>query len=145
MTTPYQLAPQIHVSRRTLLRLAAGLAGSAAWPALEFRQLAAQQPKASGEPLAPLNRFSRMVQEWFVAEVRAAETKIKERLAALQTKAEAEAYVRSVQERIRECFGQEPERTPLNARVTGVVERDAYRIEKVVFESRPDFPVTANL
>jgi dienelactone hydrolase len=38
-----------------------------------------------------------------------------------------------------------PPRTPLNARVTGVLERKGYRIEKVVFESRPDFPVTAHL
>jgi dienelactone hydrolase len=46
---------------------------------------------------------------------------------------------------VRQSFGPEPERTPLNARVTGVVERDTYRIEKVIFESRPGFPVTANL
>jgi len=141
----FQLAPQIYVSRRTLLRLTAGLAGSIALPAVDRRIASAQQPAADAEKLAPLNRFSRMVQEWFVAEVRAAEGKIKERLAALKTKADAEAYVRSVQERIRECFGPQPERTPLNARVTGVVERDAYRIEKVIFESRPNFPVTANL
>jgi len=38
-----------------------------------------------------------------------------------------------------------PERTPLDARVVGAVERDGYRIEKVVFESRPGFPVTAHL
>jgi dienelactone hydrolase len=38
-----------------------------------------------------------------------------------------------------------PPRTPLNARVTGVLRRPGYRIEKVVFESRPDFPVTAHL
>jgi dienelactone hydrolase len=53
--------------------------------------------------------------------------------------------VRSVQERVRQSFGPEPERTPLNPRITGVVERDTYRIEKVIFESRPNFPVTANL
>jgi dienelactone hydrolase len=110
-------------------------------------KLRAQQPPAGAArpELVPLNRFSRMVQEWFVGEVRAAEAKIKERLAALKTKAEAEAYVRSVQERIRECFGPSPEKTPLNARVSGVIERDAYRIEKIIFESRPNFPVTANL
>jgi len=141
----FQLAPQIYVSRRTLLRLTAGLAGSIALPAVDRRIASAQQPAADAEKLAPLNRFSRMVQEWFVAEVRAAEGKIKERLAALKTKADAEAYVRSVQERVRECFGPQPERTPLNARVTGVAERDTYRIEKVIFESRPNFPVTANL
>jgi dienelactone hydrolase len=38
-----------------------------------------------------------------------------------------------------------PPRTPLEARVTGVVTRQDYRIEKVVFESRPHFPVTAHL
>ena len=38
-----------------------------------------------------------------------------------------------------------PEKTPLNPRTTGVVERDRYVIEKVVFESRPGFLVTANL
>lgn len=36
-------------------------------------------------------------------------------------------------------------RTPLNARITGTVERDGYRIEKLIFESLPGFPVTANL
>ncbi len=64
---------------------------------------------------------------------------------SLNTKADAEKYVRDVQERIRQCFGPEPERTPLNAKVTGVIERDAYKIEKVIFESRPEFFVTANL
>src|SRR5690606_5575347 len=58
---------------------------------------------------------------------------------------DAEAYVQSVQERIRASFGPEPERTPLKARVTRTVERDAYRIEMVVFESRPGFLVTGNL
>jgi dienelactone hydrolase len=38
-----------------------------------------------------------------------------------------------------------PPRTPLNARTTGVIRRPGYRIEKIVFESRPDFPVTAHL
>jgi len=38
-----------------------------------------------------------------------------------------------------------PPRTPLNARITGVIKRKGYRIEKLVFDSRPDFPVTAHL
>ena len=37
------------------------------------------------------------------------------------------------------------DRTPLNARVTGTVQRPGYRIEKVTFESRPRLYVTANL
>jgi len=38
-----------------------------------------------------------------------------------------------------------PERTPLNARVTGRAEREGYTIENLVFESRPGFYVTANV
>src|SRR5215471_17698091 len=135
-----EIAPSIFVSRRTVLRLAAtsSVAGAsaAAW---------AQEAKTARGELAPLNRFSRMVQEWFVDQVKAAEEKIKQRLAALKTKEDAEGYVRSVQERVRQSFGPEPERTQLNARVTGTVERDTYRIEKIIFESRPNFPITANL
>ena len=86
-----------------------------------------------------------MVHEYFVEQVRAAEQAGIKARAALKTKADAEAYVRDVREKIRTCFGPFPEKTPLNARVTGMVERDAYDIEKVIFESRPDFLVTANL
>jgi dienelactone hydrolase len=38
-----------------------------------------------------------------------------------------------------------PPRTPLNARITGTLQRKGYRIEKIVFDSRPNFPVTAHL
>jgi cephalosporin-C deacetylase-like acetyl esterase len=47
--------------------------------------------------------------------------------------------------RFTEMLGGLPERTPLNARTVGVVQRDGYRIEKVIFESQPGFHVTANL
>jgi dienelactone hydrolase len=102
-------------------------------------------PATTAASLPQLNRFPRMMQEWLVAEVRAAETRGNARRDALKTKADAEAYVKSVQERIRECFGPLPEKTPLNAKVTKILERDGYRIENIVFESRPNFMVTGNL
>jgi dienelactone hydrolase len=42
-------------------------------------------------------------------------------------------------------IGGWPEKTPLRPRTTGVLNRDGYRIEKLVFESRAGFRVTANL
>ena len=42
-------------------------------------------------------------------------------------------------------LGGFPDRTPLNARVTGTLERDDYRVEKLVYESLPGFYVTANV
>ncbi|MFM9963138.1 MAG: alpha/beta hydrolase family protein [Planctomycetaceae bacterium] len=132
------------LSRRECLQaigLGAWTAGaiSFTWPSLGI----AQEPKLANGP--PLNRFSRVVQDWFVDEVRSIEARIIADQASLKSKADAEAYVRKVQAKIRKCFGPEPERTPLNARVTKVVEREQYRIENVIFESRPGFLVTANV
>ena len=95
--------------------------------------------------IEPLNRFPRMVQEYFVQSVRRIERRANQRREALKTAADAEAYVRDVQEKIQQSFGPWPDRTPLKPRITGVVERDAYKIEKIIFESRPGFLVTANL
>ena len=58
--------------------------------------------------------------------------------------------VRQRQENIRRVviasFGGLPSAdTPLNARVTGTVQGDGFRIEKIIFESRPRHYVTANL
>lgn len=133
-----------HLTRRESLQaigLGTWAAGtmSFAWPTFGL----AQDPKPTNAP--PLNRFSRVVQDWFVDQVRNIEERVLAEQAALNTKSDAEAYVRKVQEKIRRCFGSEPPRTPLNPRVTGVVEREAYKIEKVIFESRPGFLVTANL
>jgi cephalosporin-C deacetylase-like acetyl esterase len=46
---------------------------------------------------------------------------------------------------ILDAIGGLPERTPLNARITGTLDRGDYKIEKIVFESLPRFFVTANL
>lgn len=45
----------------------------------------------------------------------------------------------------RRQIGAFPERTPLNARVTGRLQGEGYRVEKVMFESRPRHHVTASL
>ncbi len=50
-----------------------------------------------------------------------------------------------LRERIWSYLGERPARTPLNARIAGTLDRDGYTIEKVIFESRPHFYVTANL
>src|SRR5438270_465102 len=46
---------------------------------------------------------------------------------------------RLLRDRMTEALGGFPERTPLNARVVGSIERDGYRIEKIIFESQPHF------
>ena len=100
---------------------------------------------AAADDSKPMNRFPRMVHEWFVSQVRTSGRRHIEKLNRLKTKADAQQYVHDARARIRESFGPEPQRTPLNPRVTKTIERDGYRIENVIFESRPGFPVTANL
>ena len=134
------------ISRRSMLHtLSVGGAGMVAL-AGQLPVWAMQAPGAADAPaLTPLNRFPRMVQEFFVARENEVHQQRLKRLAALATKADAEAYVQTVRGKIRDCFGPFPEKTPLNPRVTKVVERDAYKIENLLFESRPGFLVSANL
>ena len=54
-------------------------------------------------------------------------------------------YQKQLREKFIEALGGLPERTPLNPQVTGVVKRDGYRVEKVIFESRPKHHVSALL
>ncbi|MBS1807088.1 MAG: prolyl oligopeptidase family serine peptidase [Acidobacteria bacterium] len=129
-----------NLSRRDWLQaLSLGTFGLASSP-----QLFAQTSEAA-QSLPPLNRFPRMMQDYFVARVREIEAASVKRKFAFKTKADAQAYVRDVKAKIRSCFGPMPAKTPLKAKVTGKVERDAYTIEKVIFESRPGFLVTSNL
>ncbi len=44
-----------------------------------------------------------------------------------------------------DAIGGLPQRTPLRPRITGTLDRDGYRIEKIIFESQPRFYVTANV
>lgn len=86
-----------------------------------------------------------MVLDDYVAQVRAINADRAKRLASIRTKREAFAYRDEVREAIGRAYRPWPRKTPLNARVVGVVERRDYRIEKVLFESRPGCLVTAHL
>ena len=54
-------------------------------------------------------------------------------------------YQRRLREQCLEAIGGLPERTPLRPRITGTVSRPGYRVEKVLFQSRPMHYVTALL
>lgn len=137
-TTPTELA--LDLSRRQAMTQMATIATIS--PLVFWSQASVAQAQ---KEYTQLNRYPRMVQEYFVRQVRAAGQVSRQRIENLKTKEDAVRHVKETQERIRLSFGEEPERTPLKPKVTGVVERDEYRIENVIFESRPGFPVTANV
>jgi dienelactone hydrolase len=105
----------------------------------------AQQADTAASVVPLLNRFPTAVQEYFMARLRDFDEQRLRKLQGIMTKAQAEAYVREVRQKLRTAFGPFPAKTPLNPKITGVLERDTYRIEKIIFESRPGFLVTANL
>ena len=65
-----------------------------------------------------------------------------ERISTKQGVEKRRAYIR---EKMIQALGGLPDRTPLNARTVAVLDREDYKIEKVIFESQPRFYVTANL
>jgi len=64
----------------------------------------------------------------------------------IHTIAEAERRKQSVRATLRELLGGLPDyHGPLNAQVTGTIRAEGYTIEKVLFQSLPNFYVTGNL
>ena len=92
-----------------------------------------------------LNRYPHMVQAYYVARVREAHRKRLEARAKLRTRADVLRLQKDIRAKIRRSFGPFPRRTPLNVRVTGKLDRPAYTVEKLLYESRPGFLVSANL
>ncbi|HEV2134927.1 MAG TPA: acetylxylan esterase [Terracidiphilus sp.] len=66
-------------------------------------------------------------------------------VAAIRTRAEAEASQQEVRGKLLELIGGLPERTPLDPKVLGETKADRFAIHKVLFYSQPNFPVTALL
>ncbi len=93
----------------------------------------------------PRNGYGHMVLDDYVARVRAVNADRAKRLSSIRSKKEAFAYRDEVREAIDKAYRPWPSKTPLNARVVGTIERRHYRIEKILFESRPGCLVTAHL
>lgn len=137
----YGLGGSGALDRRTWLQyIAAHAAAGTLLGGTAMRALAAE-PAA----IAPLNRFPRMVHDFTLRQVRRLSAEAQQQRDALQTRDDAQEYVAMVREKIKRSFGPLPKKTPLKAQVTGKLERSDYTVEKVIFESRPGFMVTANL
>ena len=90
-------------------------------------------------------RYGHMVHEHAVRRVRGFLQDRVRRLAGLHNASDAEAYVNDIREKAALCFPALPEKTDLRPRTTGMLDFKEFKVEKVVYESRPDFLVTANL
>ncbi|WP_236971135.1 alpha/beta hydrolase family protein [Membranihabitans marinus] len=95
-------------------------------------------------PTERSQRFSSMMQEYYVGLVKKKDKEHNQRIFGMSSKREALEYQSQIKKRWLDCLGPFPEKTELNPVITGQLNREGYRVEKVIFESRPGFKVTAN-
>ena len=122
--------------------LVLALLAIAAWPAVMLfgaDELAVLPKSIDGVP--PHD----MMKQYLLRQVEQARQHWQTQYDQLQTPEQIAAYQKRLREKFIEAIGGLPERTPLNPQVTGVLRRDGYRVEKVVFESQPKCYVTAAL
>ena len=111
------------ITRRGALALAAGA----------FRQ-------ASGQ-----TNFGPMLWDYIREYLRLIDERRAARLAKLESEADFLELRETVRSELARMWGPFPEPTPLNAKQVGTVDGEDYVAERIVFESRPSFHVTANL
>ena len=63
----------------------------------------------------------------------------------LQTKGDWIKRQEDVRKELLDIIGPFPEKTPLNIKVTGIIQREGYRVEKLIYESLPGYYVTSAL
>ena len=68
-----------------------------------------------------------------------------EQIAKLKTKSDWQKRQQLVKDKLMEMIGTFPKKEALNPEITGVVQKDGYRIEKIIYESVPGFYETGCL
>ena len=92
------------------------------------------------------NPYQHSVIDYYVSRLREMRRERKELLSSLSSLDDALAYQKRMRDAVAAAFAPFPkEKCPLQSEVTGVIQCDGYRIEKVRFFSRPGYMVTANL
>ena len=99
------------------------------------------------QPQAPIHfrEYARCLPDYLASLADDAYTRRNARIARLNTPAAIRDYQAWARRTFQQLAGALPERTPLNLRTVGAFERDRYRVEKIVYQSRPGLFVTANL
>jgi dienelactone hydrolase len=89
--------------------------------------------------------FPHAVQDVFLRRIRELADDYDQRIAKLRTRRDAERLCSASRRKLRRIFGPLPKRSPLNVQKTGTLNRMDHTVEKLIFESRPGYFVTANL
>jgi dienelactone hydrolase/pimeloyl-ACP methyl ester carboxylesterase len=96
--------------------------------------------KADGDNAPP-----RMLRAYLLVEAQKAFDARRAAVAALKTPEDVQKRQKELRVKFIEALGGFPDKTPLTAHFVGTDKRDGYRVERVVYESRPEHHVTATL
>ena len=102
-------------------------------------------PLLAAEPVPYDQLFPDMLASYMATRLNRLATEWDEQRAKIRTPADLDARNRFVRSKVVEMAGGFPERNPLVARTVKLIERPGYRVENVMFQSRPNFWVTGNL
>jgi cephalosporin-C deacetylase-like acetyl esterase len=95
--------------------------------------------------LVPEDQPRKMLYRYLVAECLPYFESRKKALEAIRTPDDVKKRQEALRGEFLAALGTLPEKTPLHPQITGILERDGYRVEKVIFESLPGHHITANL
>jgi cephalosporin-C deacetylase-like acetyl esterase len=82
---------------------------------------------------------------YLISVVNEARHRRKSDLSKLKTEKDAAERASFIRSKVWQLIGSPLEKAPLNVTSAGVIERGSYRIEKLIFESQPQFYVPAHL
>lgn len=99
----------------------------------------------AAEPVIPAEVGPDALRNWLLRRIDKADSARAADVAAISQAGQLEARQKRLRKTFIDAIGGLPQPSPLNARVVGTVQRDGFRVEKVLFESRPGFHVTAAL
>jgi len=121
------------------------------WLALGVATLAsARATEAVGDANDPALRrvpppAGEMLKRYLLDQARQQFRARRQTIAAIKTPEDVARRQKDMRSFLLRSLGDLPERTPLNPKVVGTLTRKGYRVDKVIFESRPNHHVTANL
>jgi cephalosporin-C deacetylase-like acetyl esterase len=127
-------------TRRSFLQ-----AGSLALAARFPETLRARETTAASSPVSAERDYWNDLPNYLTSVVNHARSRRTAELARLKTEKDIAERAASIRKTVWELIGGELEKTPLNVVSMGTIDRDSYRIEKLVFESQPRFYVPAHL
>jgi cephalosporin-C deacetylase-like acetyl esterase len=101
-------------------------------------------PASEAQPLIKRDYWNDLP-NYLTSVVNGARQRRKSTLSKLKTEKEVMERASFVTDRVWQLIGGQLEKTPLNVKKTGTIERETYRIEKLIFESQPQFYVPVHL